>query len=101
MRTIRLSAISRLVLALVSVEAQSPGADFDAFVKRYSDEWMRFHSNAASIRRYFKGPEQEAFERQIEPVTRPRRAAELQLIRTTIPSRSRRTTASTRISSRS
>jgi uncharacterized protein (DUF885 family) len=81
MRISRLAAISLFVLALVPVAAQSPNADFEAFVQRYSDEWMRFHTNIASNRRYFKGPEQEAFERQIEPVTKAHRDAELQLIR--------------------
>ena len=79
--TTRLASLVLLVFALVPVAAQSPNADFDAFVKRYSDEWMRFHTNTASSRRYFRGAEQEAFERQIEPVTKAHRDAELQLIR--------------------
>src|SRR6186713_2159462 len=70
-----------LVCGLASAAAQQPGpTDFAQFVQRYSDEWMRFHTNAASTRRYFSGGEQEAMERQIEPVTRARRAAEVRLI---------------------
>src|SRR3954468_2985599 len=64
----------------ISITAQSQASGFGAFIQRYSDEWMRFHTNAASSRRYFGGGEQEAMERQIEPVTRAHRLAELQLI---------------------
>jgi len=69
-----------LLCGLVSVAAQQPATDFGQFIQRYSDEWMRFHTNTASTRRYFSGGEQEAMERQIEPVTKARREAELQLI---------------------
>jgi uncharacterized protein (DUF885 family) len=41
---------------------------------------MRFHTDFASSRRYFSGGEQEAMDRQIEPVTRAHRRAEVQLI---------------------
>ena len=61
--------------------AQGPGVDFGAFVKRYADDWMRFHTNAASSRRYFTGAEEDAIERQIEPVTGKQRNDELELIR--------------------
>ena len=55
--------------------------DFGAFVQRYADDWMRFHTNAASARRYFRGAEEDAIERQIDMVTRKQRDDELQLIR--------------------
>ena len=69
-----------LLCGLGRVAAQPAPTDFGQFIQRYSDEWMRFHTNAASTRRYFSGGEQEAMERQIEPVTKPRRDAELRLI---------------------
>ena len=63
-----------------SITAQPAATEFGQFIQRYSDEWMRFHTNAASTRRYFSGGEQEAMERQIEPVTKARRDAEVRLI---------------------
>jgi uncharacterized protein (DUF885 family) len=66
--------------AVTSAHMQTPTTDFGAWVQRYSDEWMRFHTNAASTRRYFGANEQSAMERQIEPVTRAQRDAEQQLI---------------------
>lgn len=76
----RLLALS-LVLASTVVAAQGPRPAFQAWVERYSDEWMRFHTNAAAARRYFTGAEQDGFERQIEPLTAAQRTRELQLIR--------------------
>jgi uncharacterized protein (DUF885 family) len=70
-----------LVLAATCLVAQGPGVDFGAFVQRYADDWMRFHTNAASSRRYFTGAEEDAIERQIEPVTSKQRNDELELIR--------------------
>jgi len=69
-----------LMCGLSAVAAQPATSDFGQFIQRYSDEWMRFHTNAASSRRYFSGGEQEAMERQIEPVTKARRDAEVRLI---------------------
>ena len=65
---------------VVSLAAQTPSSEFGTWVQRYTDEWMRFHTNAASTRRYFGAMEQSAMERQIEPVTKARRDAEQQLI---------------------
>jgi uncharacterized protein (DUF885 family) len=73
-------AIAFAAGGLAIVSAQPAATDFDAFVQRYTDAWMRFHTDAASSRRYFSGGEQEAMDRQIEPVTRAHRQAELQLI---------------------
>jgi uncharacterized protein (DUF885 family) len=70
-----------IILAPTCLVAQGPGVDFGSFVQRYADDWMRFHTNAASSRRYFAGAEEDALERQIEPVTGKQRADELQLIR--------------------
>lgn len=70
-----------IALAGASLCAQGPDAAFGTFVQRYSDDWMRFHTNAASSRRYFTGAEEDAIERRIEPVTRAHRDDELRLIR--------------------
>ena len=60
--------------------AQAPNAGFDAWLQQYTDEWMRFHSNAAAARRYFSGTEQDAMERQLQPVSLTQRQGELRLI---------------------
>ena len=76
----RLLATAFLVCGLATVSAQPANTDFSQFVQRYTDAWMRFHTNFASTRRYFSGGEQEAMDRQIEPVTRAHRQAEVRLI---------------------
>jgi uncharacterized protein (DUF885 family) len=76
----RAIVLTALASGVVSLAAQTPSSEFGAWVQRYTDEWMRFHTNAASTRRYFGATEQSAMERQIEPVTKARRDAEQQLI---------------------
>ena len=76
----RLLSTAILLCGLATVAAQPANSDFSQFIQRYTDEWMRFHTNFASSRRYFSGGEQEAMDRQIEPVTRAHRQAEVQLI---------------------
>jgi len=39
------------------------------FFSSFTDEWMRAHPNRAASTRYFTGPEQAAFERELQPVT--------------------------------
>jgi len=70
-----------IVLVTACQHVSPHAADFGAFVQRYSDEWMRFHSDSAASRRYFTGAEQDVFERQIEPMTREHRLKELELIK--------------------
>ena len=41
-------AIAFAAGGLAIVSAQPAATDFDAFVQRYSDAWMRFHPDAAS-----------------------------------------------------
>lgn len=76
----RLFSAAFVVCGLTFVSAQSANPDFSQFVQRYTDEWMRFHTNLASTRRYFSGGEQEAMDRQIEQFTPAHRRAEVQLI---------------------
>ncbi len=77
MRRLLISAI--VLFATLAVTAQD-ARPFDAFVQRYADEWMRFHTDAAAARRYFTGTEQDELERQIEPVDEAHRKSELALI---------------------
>lgn len=76
----RLFSAALLLFGLATVGAQPANTAFNQFIQRYTDDWMRFHTNFASSRRYFSGAEQEAMDRTIEPVTRSHRQAELQLI---------------------
>ena len=76
----RLLATAFLVCGLATLSAQPANTDFSQFIQRYSDEWMRFHTNFASTRRYFSSGVQEAMDRQIEAVTPAHRQAEVQLI---------------------
>lgn len=76
----RLLPIALLLCGLATVAAQPASTDFSQVIQRFTNDWMRFHTNFASSRRYFSGAEQEAMDRQIEPVTRAHREAELRLI---------------------
>jgi uncharacterized protein (DUF885 family) len=69
---------SALVCAL---PLPAPERNVDDFFHAFTDEWMRFHTDLAAAARYFSGPEQDAFERQIEPHTLQHRDAERQLVR--------------------
>src|SRR5436190_7170125 len=69
------------VLAIVPLLAAAE-AGVDEFLQRFTDEWMRFHTDLAASTRYFSGPEQDAFERRIAPSVTPEyKRAELELIR--------------------
>jgi uncharacterized protein (DUF885 family) len=59
----------------------APERNVDDFFRTFTDEWMRFHTDAAAGARYFTGAEQDGFERQIEPRTLQHRDAERQLVR--------------------
>jgi hypothetical protein len=56
-------------------------APVDAFIRSYTDDWMRFHTDSAASQRYFPGAAGDAMERQIEPQTLAWRDAERQLVR--------------------
>ncbi len=55
------------VLAAATLLAQAPTlADF---MDRFTAEWIRTSPDQAAATRYFPGPEQQAFERQLTPLT--------------------------------
>ena len=58
------TAASLLAFASVLTAAE---ASVDEFLQRFTDEWMRLHTNLAASTRYFSGPEQDAMERRIAP----------------------------------
>jgi uncharacterized protein (DUF885 family) len=50
-------------------------ATFDQFCDTFAAEWLRADPQAASALQYFSGPEQDALDRQLTPITRDARAA--------------------------
>ena len=67
--TARFILVTVLAVAFaLPVQAQQHpiGQFFDAF----TDEWMRFHTDAAAATRYFTGEEQDRVERELMPQTR-------------------------------
>ena len=48
---------------------------FDQWVDNFSAEWMRGNPSAATAAQYFSGPEQDALDRQLTPITKEYRAA--------------------------
>ncbi len=75
----RICAIFAALLCALPLPA--PERNVDEFFSAFTDEWMRFHTDAAVGSRYFTGAEQDALERQIEPRTLQHRDAERQLVR--------------------
>jgi uncharacterized protein (DUF885 family) len=55
-------------LVLLCDVGLTQGQDADAFFARFTDEWMRLHTDAAASSKYFSGREQEAVERRLEAV---------------------------------
>lgn len=58
--------------------AQSPS--IDQFFRRFTNEWMRFHTDSAAAARFFSGAEQDRVERTIGAQTMARRDAERRLV---------------------
>jgi uncharacterized protein (DUF885 family) len=59
----------------------APQRTLDDFFRDFTTEWMRANPNLAASTRYFTGPEQERFERQLAPATTERRRERIQLAR--------------------
>src|SRR5579871_3406139 len=73
MRSHRLPLIC-LTLALFSFAAPSPAtahdAAFDRWVDAFAADWMRADPMHATSAQYFTGPEQDALDRKLTPITR-------------------------------
>jgi uncharacterized protein (DUF885 family) len=72
----------RLLLALVlatllTAQTATPPRSIDDFFRDLTAEWMRMSPNLAMSARYFTGPEQDEFERQIGPLTEADRIAHI------------------------
>ena len=57
-------------VALTSCTAEAPAPSIDAFFERFTADWVRMNPNQAIAARYFTGPEQDALETQMTPLTR-------------------------------
>src|SRR5688572_7263499 len=57
-------------VALTSCTAEAPAPSIDAFFERFTADWVRMSPNQAIAARYFTGPEQDALETQMTPLTR-------------------------------
>jgi uncharacterized protein (DUF885 family) len=71
----KINAAARLVLLGVVMAAalgaglRAQPSSIDQFFDRFTDEWMRLHSDDAAAARYFTGDEQDRVERQLVPQT--------------------------------
>ncbi len=59
-----------LVTLAAASYPRAQAASIDDFFRTFTDEWMRMNPNAATSARYFTGPEQDALEGQMTPLTR-------------------------------
>jgi len=68
----RPAVVLALALGIVAVRGAATYTQqrtVEQFFSSFTDEWMRAHPNRAASTRYFTGPEQAAFERELQPVT--------------------------------
>ena len=72
--------------ALLAVGACStvpplPAAGFDAWGESFAADWVRLSPERATFTQYFRGPEQDALDGQLSPLTAARRERERELAR--------------------
>ncbi len=77
----RLLVVCLWSLALASCRAAAPAPSIDAFFDTFTADWVRMNPNQAIATRYFTGPEQDALETQITPLTREWRSRRVELAR--------------------
>jgi uncharacterized protein (DUF885 family) len=68
-------------VALNSCTAAAPAPSIDLFFDRFTADWVRMNPNQAITTRYFTGPEQDALETQMTPLTREWRRQRVELAR--------------------
>jgi len=67
------------LLVLQSATVFAAGPSFDTWVDTFAADWMRANPQAATAQQYFTGPEQDALDRQLTPITPEARAARVAL----------------------
>lgn len=65
----RLAVLGAVLAAALGVGVRAQQPSIDRFFDRFTDEWMRLHSDDAAASRYFTGTEQDRVERQLVPQT--------------------------------
>jgi uncharacterized protein (DUF885 family) len=69
-----LPAFALLIASVVACQQppaqQPPAPSIDDFFRTFTDDWVRSNPNQAIAARYFTGPEQDALEVQMTPLTR-------------------------------
>ena len=68
--TCRVLPALALLVAGVAACGRSEPPSIDDFFRTFTDEWVRSNPNQAIQARYFTGPEQDALEVQMTPLTR-------------------------------
>lgn len=83
MKIPRLFVTLSLLVASLAHPSRGLAAEpsFDQWVDGFSAEWMRGNPSAATTTQYFTGPEQDALDRQLTPITREYRATRVALAR--------------------
>lgn len=79
MRLRELVLLVPLVLLLGVARAQTPTVPIDDFFRDFTDEWVRQDPNLAVRSQYFDGEEQDRLSRQLTPVTKTHRLAQVRL----------------------
>src|SRR5919106_6696698 len=64
-----------------SRDARTQEPSIDAFFDTFTADWVRMNPNQAIAARYFMGPEQDALETQMTPLTREWRRQRVELAR--------------------
>ena len=68
-------------LALTSCTTNAPAPSIEAFFDTFTADWVRMNPNQAIATRYFAGPEQDALETQMTPLTSEWRSRRVDLAR--------------------
>jgi uncharacterized protein (DUF885 family) len=74
-----LCALFVLLIGGVSACGRTEEPSIDDFFRSFTDEWIRSNPNQAIQTRYFTGPEQDAFETQMTPLTREWRRGRVEM----------------------
>lgn len=67
--------------SLIPGDLRAQARSIDDFFSSFTAEWVRLNPNQATTSRYFTGPEQDALETQLTPVTREWRGRRIALAR--------------------
>jgi uncharacterized protein (DUF885 family) len=77
----RLVIVCAATVVLASCRAAAPAPSIDRLFETFTADWVRMSPNQAITSRYFTGPEQDALETQITPLTREWRHRRVDLAR--------------------